>query len=317
MKRFTKFDTNISVNPKCEKCPNAETRNLDDDGLCKNIVSVTDGLPVRCVGEWANEKIYYLLQYFQIFTQGMLKKWDELKYVEICSGPGRCSTRDGNEQDGTALAIIKNPLFDSLSEALFVDNSSNVVKILSERIEALGKSSRAHAIVGDYNNAETILAALKGFSKKTLTLCFVDPTDCSVPFDTIRSIFEATNRNCDFIISFFDGSDFHRNAVGATLDETFLKSREKYSRFLGSPDFFSEEKVVFAAKRNDCSELSKLFREQYSCNLGEIGLCYNDWKNINKYYYLLYATSNSRGLDFWKKSSRYDSAGQGELDLGV
>lgn len=317
MKRFTKFDADIAANPKCEKCSNAEVRNLDDDGLCKKITSVTDGLPVRCVGEWANDKIYYLLQYFQIFSHGMSNKWGKLRYVEICSGPGRCSTRDGNEQDGTALAIIKNDCFKHISDALFVDSSEKVIDVLSQRIKALSKDSHAHAILGNYYEPESIISVLNKFSPKSLTLCFVDPTDCSVPFDTIRAIFEATNKNCDFIISFFDGSDFHRNAVGATLDESFQKSREKYSRFLGSSDFFSEEKVVLAAKRNDCSELSKLFREQYSRNLGEIGLCYNDWKRINKYYYLLYATSNCRGLDFWNKSSKYDSAGQGELNLGV
>ena len=71
----------------------------------------------------------------------MAKKWGKLRYVEVCSGPGRCSTRDGNEQDGTALAIVKNDLFDLLSDAIFIDYSPRVVETLSKRFEAVGKSA--------------------------------------------------------------------------------------------------------------------------------------------------------------------------------
>ncbi len=70
MKRFdVTIDTNVCNNPNCECCPNSESRHTDKDGLCKQAKSVVDGLPLRCVGEWANDKIYYLLQYFQIFTR--------------------------------------------------------------------------------------------------------------------------------------------------------------------------------------------------------------------------------------------------------
>lgn len=315
MKRFDiRFDTDKAANPQCDRCPRADERHTDNDGLCKKITSVVDGLPVRCVGGWANDKIYYLLQYFQIFTQGMYRKWGKLRYVEVCSGPGRCSTRDGYEQNGTALSIVKNPLFDLLADAIFIDYSPRVVELLAQRFAAAGKADRVHAIVGDYNDPASIVRALGDFSPKSLTLCFIDPTDCSLPFDTIRSIFRATNGKCDFLISFFDGLDFHRNAVQATLKDSHSGLQGKYARFLGTPDFFARPEIVEAARANNPQILSALFRQQYADNLARLGLSFQDWKSVKNYYKLLYASSNPRGLDFWKKATKCDPVGQSEFN---
>lgn len=315
MKRFDiHLDTDRVVNPGCRRCPRAEERHTDKDGLCQTIQSATDGLPIRCVGNWANDKIYYLLQYFQIFTQGMYKKWGKLRYVEVCSGPGRCCTRDGYEQNGTALSIVKKPLFDLLADAIFIDYSHRVVDVLAKRFAAAGKTDRVHAIVGDYNDSDSIVRALGEFSPDSLTLCFIDPTDCSLPFDTVKRIFQATHGKCDFLISFFDGLDFHRNGVQATLKGPHAESQKKYARFLDTPDFFARKEVVEAAQANKPSELSWLFRKQYAQNLGDIGLPFQDWKSVKNYYDLLYASSHPTGLAFWKKATKYDSAGQAEFN---
>ncbi|MBP5234339.1 MAG: three-Cys-motif partner protein TcmP [Planctomycetes bacterium] len=314
MKRFdTIRDTDSVDNPNCKRCSNSESRQTDKDGLCTIIKSVVDGMPLRCVGKWANNKIYYLLQYFQIFAQGMHKKWGKLRYVEICSGPGRCSTRDGKEQDGTALSIVKNERFDLLADAIFIDYSPNVIGILKERFKAVGKLEHAHAIVGDYNDQSSIVNALQEFSPNSLTLCFIDPTDCSLPFEAIRSIVKATSGKCDFLISFFDELDFHRNAVNATLDDSFGKLREKYERFLGTSDFFSREEVIAAAKAGKHDVLSQMFRNQYCSALNGIGLSYQDWKQVKNYYKLLFVSQHPKGLEFWKKASKLDPEGQGQL----
>lgn len=318
MKRFDfKVDADVRCNKGCDRCPNAEHRHTDKDGLCKKIKSVVDGLPVRCVGDWANDKIYYLLQYFQIFTKGMSKKWGNLRYVEVCSGPGRCSTRDGNEQDGTALSVVKNELFGLLSDAIFIDYSSKVVELLSRRFEAIGKSAHAHALVGNYNDPSSIIDPLQRYSPNSLTLCFIDPTDCSVPFDTIRSIIRGTQGKCDLLISFFDGLDFHRNARMATLEESHVKLREKYERFLGTPGFFSRKEIVEAAYRGDNAGLSQMFRQQYSDMLNALGWSYQSWKPVKNFYHLLFASSNSKGLEFWQKATKYDPIGQSEFDFGA
>jgi len=93
------IDLNEHSNPNCKKCCNREERKeLEEDTLCSYLVSVADGLPIRCVGEWGYEKIYRLVQYFNIFTKGMKNKWaGRLNYIEICSGPGRNIFRKNGE----------------------------------------------------------------------------------------------------------------------------------------------------------------------------------------------------------------------------
>ena len=87
MKRFnTTIDTDVCDNAACDRCRNSEVRHTDADGLCKKVRSVVDSLPVRCVGAWANDKIYYLLQYFQIFAKGMATKYDPVGQQEFDFG---------------------------------------------------------------------------------------------------------------------------------------------------------------------------------------------------------------------------------------
>lgn len=120
----------------CKRCNTVEReKNTRENGCCKNMLSSLDELPVRCVGAWAIDKIYYLVQYLGIFAGGMKNK-KELYYVELCSGPGRCSTRNQFEHDGTALAVINHPEFKHVKEAIFIDSDSHVVEVLNKRIKS-------------------------------------------------------------------------------------------------------------------------------------------------------------------------------------
>ena len=297
---------------QCVRCDNSNQREIDKTtGFCKRFYSERDGLPVRCVGDWAKEKIYYLTQYFGIFAMGMKNRFDELRYVEICSGPGRCCTRDGKEIDGTPLTVVNHPNFRYIKKAFFFDYSKEVVDVLNRRLRLDGKSDCAEAFIGDYNDSSSIVSRIGGAPKKTLTLCLVDPTNCSVPFATIKDVFQTSGCHCDFIISFFDLVDFNRNSVQAVLEPGASILNGKYTKFLGDADFFSRSDVVLAAKANNRELLRKLFLEASVDNLRKIGLGATDWVRIGGLYKLLYASSHPRGLDFWKKCSKYEPYGQG------
>ena len=301
--------------PSCVKCPNRDVRKDDKEtGFCERFVSARDGLPVRCVGDWAREKIYYLTQYFGIFAQGMKNKFSALRYVEICSGPGRCCTRDGKEIDGTPLTIVNHQHFANIAEAVFFDFQQDVVDVLNKRFEIDGKSSVAKAYFGDYNNPETITSHLRSFQGGSLTLCLIDPTDCSVPFSTIKKVFNVAGGKCDFIISYFDKSDFNRNSAQVAIDKN-SPLRDKYEKFVGSEGFFDRDDVQLAAKTNNRELLRKLFTEAYVNNLRQIGLGESDQVRIGKLYQLIFASSHQRGLDFWKKCSHYEPHGQTTFDF--
>jgi three-Cys-motif partner protein len=286
---------------------------VDADGLCTHTQSALDNLPVRCVGEWAYDKIYRLVQYFGTFAGGMSKKWLGLNYVEICSGPGRCITReDRKEIDGTAMAIIRHKHFPKLKKGLFIDASPRVVDILNQRIKALGASHIAEAVVGDYGDAAGLCRILNRLPDSCLNLVFIDPTECDVPFNTIQRIV-AHLQNADLLINVAIGTDVNRNIANAATTPSFTRARHKYETFLGIPGFCSQPDVVALAQRADHDDLRRKFADTYKDQLHTLGYVHTDIRQVRHYYYLLFASRHSKGLEFWKESCKYSPANQKEM----
>ena len=311
-----RLDLNYIQNNKCQKgCNKYERKEITENDLCVGTISSQDNLPIRCVGKWATQKIYYLAQYFGIFSNGMKNKWNgELNYIEICSGPGRCVAReDGMEFDGTALSIIKNDAFKNIKNALFFDFNDVVVNTLNTRIEKLGISN-AKALFGDYSDPVSLCNQIQeSINGNSLNLVFIDPTDCSVPFSLIRQIKQVLP-NADLIINLASGTDYNRNIINALLkQESFTKTVSKYSKFLGSADFFRDSVNINLAKEKRNIDLRNNFRENYKNSLREIGYEYFDYKRIEHYYDLLFASKHKIGLTFWKNASKIKFDGQRQL----
>jgi len=209
---MSRIELNRKDNPLCiRRCNKEERGRVAENDLCSKVKSVEDNFLVRCVGEWAEEKIYLLNQYFGIFAEGMKNKWS-LNYIEICSGPGRCVNRkNGKEFDGTSLAILKHDQFRHVNKAVFFDYDTNVIETLNQRVGNLGLTHKAVAKHGDYNNSDSICAELAQFnSYNCLNLIFIDPTDCSLPFSLLRRISSVLPK-FDLIINVATGTDFNRN----------------------------------------------------------------------------------------------------------
>lgn len=307
------LDLRQSRHPNCLGCDRSERDDIDADGLCIKTMSTLDGLPVRCVGEWAYDKIYRLVQYFGIFAGGMSRKWLGLNYVEICSGPGRCITRnDRTEMDGTALAVIRSKQFSKLKKGIFIDASPRVVDILNQRIMALGKSDIAEAVEGDYSDAPGLARILNRLPDSCLNLVFIDPTECDVPFTAIKRIVDRL-QNADLIINVALGTDVTRNIVPAILHSSHKTARGKYETFLGSPGFCARPDVVELAKLADHDDLRRKFAEAYHQKLRGEGYQFTDVCSVKHYYYLLFASRNAKGLEFWKEACTYSPDNQKNL----
>lgn len=308
-KEFNKNTSNV-----CDKCD----RKLDDNivnSLCKLVMGI-DGEKIRCVGNWAYQKIYYITRYFDIFTVGMKNKWN-INYIEICSGPGRCIYRnESNEYDGTALSILQHEAYKHIKNILFFDKENEVVRILNKRINNL-KKNKAKAFIADYANPSTIIDTIENCSidlSNSLNLVVIDPTDCSVPFETIKKIKNKLVK-MDLIINFAYGTDLNRNIVKLVKGE--LKSAEdKYISFLGSDDFINNKQCKKLAEQNKNDKLLEIYLENYKENLKKIGLRFiGTSQPIKHYYTLLFASENKRGLDFWNKITKKEYSGQKMLDL--
>ena len=297
-------------NQSCKKCGRNERHG--DNGLCSDVVSQFDSLAVRCVGDWSYDKIYRLVSYFGIFTGGMKLKWG-LNYIEICSGPGRCVIReDGREIDGTALAIINHPNCELLQNALFIDNSPEVVETLTKRIDALKASKKASAKIGDYTDSVGLTSLLASLPANRLNLCFLDPTECDVPFTTIKNIAKILGK-VDFIINVAIGTDVSRNIANAILEPSFATVRQKYASFLGDETFFDRDDIRAFATLGKFEELRREFINAYVQRLTQLGFPHTDIRPVKHYYYLLFASGNPKGLEFWEKACRYEPDSQKTL----
>lgn len=306
-------------------CNTKDRKDNTEEDLCTVAQSVLDGLPIRCVGSWAYKKVFRLAMYFGIFAQGMHKKWSGLNYIEICSGPGRCIYRDSkNETDGTALAIVNHPKFQLLSSATFIDYKKEIVDLLNRRILSTGKESRAKAVVGSYQDQDSIRSILRTIPTGCLNLVLVDPTDCSIPLETIRVI-KNELKVADLIINVATYTDAGRNLRRVILNpETFPNAKQKYGDFLGDHDFLRSESMLSAASGFASDEdLRQLFVDRYVESLRTIG--YSQFAQPFKVtddrghslYHLLFASGDKKGLEFWNIAKSYDAYGQTSLDLGI
>lgn len=312
MNKNTRIDIKDTLNSSCtRKCNKQKRKEVTEEDLCTETVSETDKLPVRCVGAWATQKIHHLVQYFAIFSLGMKNKWDgKINYIEICSGPGRCINREtGYEFNGTSLCIVQNEAFKHLNQAIFFDYNQKVISTLNARINA-NNTPNAQALIGDYTNPDKIcndiINATKGIG---LYLVFIDPTDCSVPFSLLQTL-KTRLRNIDLIVNFAIGTDFNRNIGNAIQSpDTHQNVINKYKSFLGSDDFFNNPQIKTASQK----DLRLMFREAYVSSLRKIGYLHFDFKHIENYYDLVFASSHEKGIEFWKKANTIQFDGQRQL----
>lgn len=304
------------INESClRKCNRERRRETTQDDLCIETISIVDNLPVRCVGGWAMQKIFHLIQYFEIFTVGMKAKWQgNINYIEICSGPGICVNREnGEEFNGTSICIIEHPAREFLKKILFFDYNETVVNTLNKRI--LDKNVlNAKALIGDYNKPDIICDKIvEETNGDGLNLVFIDPTDCSVPFELLK-IIKNRIRNVDFIVNFAIRTDVNRNIRNAILQpETHQNVLKKYSSFLGSNTFFTNQAVIDAAAQGKQMDLRIMFRKEYMNSLKRIGYNHFDFKQIENYYDLVFASSHPKGIEFWNKANAIGFDGQRSL----
>lgn len=317
------LDLRIIENSRCRGgCSKEDRKACTENDLCSVTASEMDGLKIRCVGSWGQRKIHYLVKYFGIFTVGMHKIWKgDLNYLELCSGPGRCVFRESKaEVDGTALAIMNDPCFKHIKTATFIDFNDEVVSVLNERITNANKNDRAVARIGDYNNFTQIKQIMGAVPKNSLNMMLIDPTDCSLPFETIRIIKRELER-VDLIINVPIFSDVGRNVSNAVLDPDKYKTViEKYTRFIGDRKFLFEGELVEAINRGEnLKNIRMMILNKYYDQLRKIGYQFFNHvvveRNGVNLYYLLFASADERGLDFWNKISLRDDLGQTSLNF--
>ena len=209
---------------------------------------------------------------------------------------------------------MKHKKFQYVNRAIFYDYDNNAIEILNQRISNLKLNHKAVARFGDYNNPASICEELKVLGSNCLNLILIDPTDCSVPFSLIKGLANILSR-VDLIINVATMTDFNRNIQMAFADD---KRAEKYIRFLGDSCYFSSSENREFCNNKNYIKLREAFRNTYKYSLKRIGFKFFDFTSINNYYDILYATSNKKGIEFWKKANKtIDSSGQRSLNFEI
>jgi three-Cys-motif partner protein len=266
-----------------------------------------DGLAVRDSGSWAKEKLYYLGRYLKIFSVGMKNKWPgKLYYVDLFAGPGRCRIR-GTEEEIDASPLVALLGFD-FAKYFFFEEDRPCFDALETRgrKRAPDRWERVKTIPGDCN--ETIEQA--DLPSEGLGIAFIDPTGISqVSFDTIQRL--TSGRQIDLIINFPEGMGIRMNLFQYTQTET-----NALDRFMGSARWKERFRESLTSFDQACTAIA----QEYLTNLRSLGYLAvdSDWIPVKTgqntlLYYLLFASKNPRGNDFWRKIKRIGPHGQREL----
>ncbi len=257
------------------------------------IISKIDGLVARPSGVWIKQKYYYLKRYLDIFSKGMKNKWN-LTYIDLFAGPGRCLIETNNlEEEGSPLIALQH----NFSKYVFVEESTELIGALEKRCKDSPKFSSIRFLKGDCNNiVDNIIPEI---DPAGLNLIFIDPTGIDIHYETIEKLVKG--KRADLLINVQLGVDITRNFL------TYKKEGDnsKLGLFL--------VRNVHWDKLNSPQDVVKLYKE----HVKELGYQTVEFKDIvikntlnAPMYFLLFASKDPRGLDFWKKITKKDHSGQ-------
>ena len=251
----------------------------------KKITSKIDDLIVRPSGHWIKQKHFYLRRYIDIFTRGMKNKWrGNLTFVDLFAGPGRCLIEKTNEDvEGSPLISLQY----GFRKYIFIEEKQELLKALEQRCKKSPNFSKIIFLQGDCN--ARIEKIIQKIDSSSLNLVFADPTGLDLHFDTVKELI--SSRKVDLLLNIQFGMDVVRNF-------SLYKQKGDNSK-LG----------LFLGREVDWSKLSKprdvirLYKH----------LFHNILQKAVAMYFLLFASGNPKGLDFWRKITARSYSGQLEF----
>jgi three-Cys-motif partner protein len=258
-----------------------------------------DGLYTPEIKLHSLEKIRLHNCYAGMFAAGMRKKWPQLAYIGLYSGPGHARVaKTGEVIETSALAVLRQHV--GFTDYVFVDNAAECVQALRARVSnlGLGTERRVTILHGDVNeSAAEVRRALPDFShnRGLLSFCFIDPFDLQLRFETIRSL---SDLRIDFLILLMLGVDARRNFARYINDA----SSTRIGDLIACPQWRSE----FQAGHNVVHFLFRKFDEAMK-RIGYLSAA-NDTHAVTIagmgvfQYVLAFYSKSEVGQHFWRAS---------------
>ena len=286
------------------RCPAKQYMHRSSQVPGQEIEVGSDGLPVLVQGPWSKDKLYFVRYFSSVFNGGMKNDWQTRAYVDLFSGPGLCKDRETDtEYDGSPLIALQCPT--PFTHLFFNDIDDKFVEALKKRQERLRPQARI-----EYFNADCNLAArqiAEQIPRFALTLAFIDPWNYELTFDGLAQL--GKRRATDLIVT-FHGPSIKRNArLELARVDSFLDDQDWRNRYWDALGNVSQPPTTV---------LIDTFRNRLRGRLGytQFGepMPFRNSKGAT-IFYLLFASKNPRGLDFWEKSTTRLRSGQRTLQM--
>jgi three-Cys-motif partner protein len=264
------------------------------------------------VGTWAEEKHDRVSYYAKLFSTGMKAKWDERVYIELYAGAGYSRIRDTTRIiAGSAIrALLLEHPFDKY---IFCEKGTKELEALKERVKKTAPSARVAFIQGDCNErVDDILAEIPAHSPghRVLSLCFVDPYDIGIKFETLRRL---SVKFMDFLVLLALYMDANRNYERYVSEDAL-----KVDEFVGSATWRERWRVA----QQSAMTFPKFLAEEYARSMAalryippksyEMLLVRSDEKNLPLYRLALFSR-NPLAYSFWNDVRKYRT---GQMFLG-
>jgi three-Cys-motif partner protein len=255
-------------------------------------VDPADGLPVQCVGEWAEDRKHHILRNYVEATREARAKYlpprgrGGAAFIDLFAGPGRARVRStGLMVDGSPMISMKHSGA-PFTKLIFCDLDASNAAALRGRACC---DPRVTVIQGDCNLViDKIVSEIPAYG---LNFALIDPFGLApMDFDTIKKIASAGKR-MDLLIHFPTG-DMKRNIAKSDTSEA---TKARMGKALG-------EGVRAERPKDVVREVDTLRR-----NLGSLGYTGASVRTVpvtNQQgviiYHLVYASRDSLGDKIWQ-----------------
>ncbi len=265
-----------------------------------------DGLPCPEVGAWSETKYRLLRLYDSLFSTGMKYKWDRRVYIDLYAGAGYNRVRN------TDKILVGSPLLaltvaDPFDKYIFCEKDQGLLSALQVRAMRVAPSANVAYVPGDCNEkVEQICAEIPIGSRDNtvLGLCFVDPFDLGIKFETLRKM---STRFLDFLCLLALHMDANRNYSRYVSEDS-----HKVDEFLGTEKW--RETWVEAQKNRTL--FPRFLAQQFTAQMGTLGYIppplysmkevRSDDNNLPLYHLALFSR-NSRAYEFWNDVLKYST----------
>lgn len=273
----------------------------------KSLLDVSDdGLVCPEVGGWAETKHRLVELYASLFSTGMKAKWDKRVYVELYAGAGYSKVQD------TSRVILGSPLHalgvkHPFDKYVFCEEITDNLEALKVRVRRHAPAASVAYIQGDCNQRTAdIIAEIPAGSKgnTVLSLCFVDPYDIGIKFDTLRNLSQH-RPPMDFVVLLAVYMDAVRN-----YDRYVSEDSVKVDEFLGSNTWRERWSTAQQTPQRFPQFLATEFARSME-SLGYRPTPLHTMKRVKSsrpsLYYLALFSRSPRAYKFWDEVLKYST----------